>query len=233
MKEIIYIVSGFSGAGKTGLLKEALKSLENVELIKSYTTRLPRDEKDDGYHFIEKETFVQMEGNGEFLETNFYGDHCYGTPLADVKRCLENGKTPVLEIDPNGYQKILDSGMFENIRSMFIVAKADEISRRLCTRGTEPMEKILKRMQAAVEECKMLDSYDVVLENRDYLKSIKKIESFLRGENVPTDEFDKEFFAKEAEFLIYAYRRGIDLQHNEYMCLEDYYENRNMNSWLC
>lgn len=228
MKENIYIVSGFSGAGKSSLLKEALKNTENVELIKSYTTREPRDEKDDGYHFIEKETFRQMERNGEFLETNFYGGNYYGTPLGDVKRCLGKGKSPVLEIDPNGYRKILDCGLFENICSLFVAAQADEISRRLCTRGTEGMEKIMKRMQTAVEECEKLDFYDVILENKDYLESIRKITSFLQGEKVSADEFDTAYFVKEAEFLLYAYRRGIALQDNEYTRLQAYYEDRNM-----
>ena len=205
MKENIYVISGFSGAGKSSLLKEALKNLENVELIKSYTTRAPRGKNDDGYHFVELEEFLQMEGAGEFLETNFYGDHYYGTPLGDVKRCLENGKSPVLEIDPNGYQKILDCGLFENIHSLFVVAKADEVFKRLYMRNTEYIGGILRRIHTAVKECQKLDSYDVIMENVDFSESVKKLESFLAGETVEMDPFDKERFCAEAKELIYKF----------------------------
>lgn len=224
MKGRIYIISGFSGAGKSTLCEKALENLEDVELIKSYTTRLPRGEKDDGYHFISKDTFEKMEHAGEFLETNFYNENYYGTPLGDVNRCLETGKNAVLEIDVHGYQKILDCGLFDrnNIHSIFVVAKASELFKRLWNRNTENAGKIMDRMLVAVEESKMLDLYDVLLENNDYLESVKTLKDFLMGENVTTDKFDKDYFAKEAEILVDTYKRVMycKIQQNKPITLD-------------
>lgn len=225
MKNNIYIISGFSGAGKSSLCKDALNNLDNIELIKSYTTRLPRGAKDDGYHFVSKDTFKQMDSKGEFLETNFYNDNYYGTPLGDVKRCLEMGKDVVLEIDVHGYHKILECSMFDrdNIHSIFVVTDAEELSRRLCSRSTEDMNKILSRMQAAVEETKTIDCYDVILDNDNYHDSVEKLRNFFMGEELENDAFDKEAFVKEAAFMIELFRRGKTFQNNEYVALERYY----------
>ena len=57
----------------------------------------------------------------------------------------------------------------------------------------------------AVQEREKLDSYDIVLENRDFSESVKKMESFLMGETVVIDQFDKERFIKEANELIYKF----------------------------
>ena len=178
MRKNIYIVSGFSGAGKSSLCKDALKNLDDVELIKSYTTRLPRGVKD-----------------------------------------------VVLEIDVHGYQKILECGIFDrdNVRSIFIVTDAEELSRRLCTRSTEDMSKIISRMQAAVDETKTIDSYDVILNNDNYYNSVEKLRNFFMGEEVQNDAFDKEAFVKDTEFMIDLFQRGKTFQNNEYVALERYY----------
>ena len=51
----LFIIAAPSGAGKTSLVKELLKKIDNLSFSKSYTTLHPRKNEFDGkvYHFIE------------------------------------------------------------------------------------------------------------------------------------------------------------------------------------
>ncbi|NBR28206.1 MAG: guanylate kinase, partial [Betaproteobacteria bacterium] len=66
----LFIVCAPSGAGKTSLVAELLKTDEKIKLSVSYTTRAPRSGELNGreYHFVSKEKFEAMIAAGEFLE---------------------------------------------------------------------------------------------------------------------------------------------------------------------
>ena len=44
---MLVILSGVAGAGKDTVKNELMKRISNLTTIKSYTTRKPRDDKDD------------------------------------------------------------------------------------------------------------------------------------------------------------------------------------------
>ena len=75
----IVIVSGFSGVGK-GTLVNRLFELERTSepidtklwLSKSNTTRLPRDDKQDNYHYISFDEYRSRIANGDYLEHTEY-----------------------------------------------------------------------------------------------------------------------------------------------------------------
>ena len=104
----VYIVGGFSGAGKGSILKEILRRHPELEPIRSCTTREKRGE-DDSYIFLSEEQFADLEAQKKFLETNFYGGYRYGTPVNPVARTLADGRSPLLEIDANGLIKLKKS----------------------------------------------------------------------------------------------------------------------------
>lgn len=96
-----YAICGRDGSGKSRLLYELGKL--GLRTLKSYTTRPPRNAKEDSYHFIKKEELgdypdrcLEMEYNGE-------------TYFAD-KKDVENADAMVL--DPNGVMELI--AMFPN-----------------------------------------------------------------------------------------------------------------------
>ena len=58
-KGLLFIVSGFSGAGKGTIMKELLRRYDNYALSVSATTRKPRPGEEHGkdYFFISREEF--------------------------------------------------------------------------------------------------------------------------------------------------------------------------------
>lgn len=199
----IFIVSGFSGAGKSSLCEEVLKKIEGVELIKSYTTR-PSRHPGENYTFVSLDSFIQMEIDGEFLETNTYNRNRYGTPKREVEQLLQEDKNIVLEIDVQGYKKILSSELFSrtNLHGVFIVASAQELFLRLKDRNTEDMNKILERMETAIAEVKEIGFYDAIIENNNFKTASKELEDFLSGSKLEKQSFDVERFVKEAKDII-------------------------------
>ena len=67
---ILFIVSAPSGAGKTSLLRELLQRDKQLSLSVSHTTRAMRPGEQDGvdYHFADKQAFMQLVGEGAFIE---------------------------------------------------------------------------------------------------------------------------------------------------------------------
>ncbi len=193
----IIIVSGFSGVGKGTVIQELMKRNGNIEVVKSYTTRKKRDDS-DYYTFVTKTQFLTLAEQGSFLETNVYADEYYGTPILDVNRILESGKIPLVEIDPNGYKQIMESGYFsrDEIVSAFIAVDGITLYERLSVRGTETKESIIKRLRTAMQESEMIPFYNAVILNRTIDEACTKLEQIIKGQEKENSEFDKELFRK-------------------------------------
>ena len=69
-KGLLFIVSGFSGAGKGTIMKELLRRYDDYALSVSATTRKPRPGEEHGrdYFFISREEFEEMIRNDELIE---------------------------------------------------------------------------------------------------------------------------------------------------------------------
>jgi guanylate kinase len=68
---ILFIISAPSGAGKTSLVGELLKRMENIKASISHTTRDCRPGEEDGinYHFVSREKFIGMLEQSAFSNT--------------------------------------------------------------------------------------------------------------------------------------------------------------------
>ena len=91
------ILVGPSASGKTEIAK-LLDVKYHLTKIVTHTTREKRiNEKDDiDYHFVSKDTFLNLKSNNEFVETTLYNNNYYGTS----KKEIADNKCVVL--DPQG-----------------------------------------------------------------------------------------------------------------------------------
>ncbi|MCT6904270.1 MAG: guanylate kinase, partial [Lactobacillus sp.] len=138
-KGLLLVLSGPSGVGK-GTVKSAI--VENkvfpFEYSVSMTTRKPRPGEVNGkdYYFVTQERFEQAINQGELLEYNQYVNNFYGTPLAPVKKMLNEGKDVLLEIDVNGAQKVREK-MPDGVFIFLTPPDLHTLHLRLENRGTE------------------------------------------------------------------------------------------------
>lgn len=195
----LYIVSGFSGAGK-GTLLDKLKDRNDLYFSISETTRAQRNDIDK-YRFISDSEFEKKAVSGYYLEYCSYGTgKGYGTPKSPIEEAFYNNKNVVLEIDVNGYQQVNKYNFSDNvvIKSLFVVADSETLYQRLLKRdgndGCLPTRDIYKRLKIAYEEAESISQYDCILNNSGMLQeSIAKIESFFNGGYVK-DKFNVSEF---------------------------------------
>jgi guanylate kinase len=77
----LFIISAPSGAGKTSLVKQLVKELDNIQISVSHTTRQQRPGEKDGqdYFFVSIQKFEGMILDQAFLEyAQVFGNY-YGT----------------------------------------------------------------------------------------------------------------------------------------------------------
>lgn len=167
-KGMLLIVSGPSGVGKGTLVEILLKYDLNFELSCSATNRAPRPGEIDGkhYHFITDEAFDRMVAENEFLEHATVHGNRYGTPRKPVEELLEQGKSVVLEIDPQGAIAVMDNPEVGDYVSIFILPPSyAELRRRLTARKTETPDVIERRMNNARAEIAQLGRYQYAIVN--------------------------------------------------------------------
>lgn len=178
MKKRILIISSPSGTGKSTLITELVKQREEFRLVKSVTDRKPRYDGEP-YTFVSTEEFERMQSQGKLMESNVYAKGChYGTPLLDVQSTLKKGYVPILDIDVNGHDQVLEAvKMWKNCQviSVFVIAPAETIYQRLIDRQTESIEEIIERLRIGAEEIRKGKSYDEVITNDKLEQGVSRL----------------------------------------------------------
>lgn len=178
-------LSGPSGSGKGTIIKQLLEMRDDTVLSISATTRAPRPGEVDGvhYYFIDKEEFERKIAAGEFLEYAIYNGQYYGTPKAPLEAWLNQGKNVLLEIEVQGAEKVMDSGV--DLVSIFITTPSlPELERRLRGRNTETEENIRNRLRVAHWELTRAFRYDYVVINDHVPAAVQRINTIIEAENM-------------------------------------------------
>jgi len=178
------ILSSPSGAGKTTLAGGLLASDAGLKSSVSVTTRPPRAGEVDGEHyfFVSRERFEVMRVGGELLESAEVFGNFYGTPAQPVKEALAQGKDIVFDVDWQGAASIASILPEDTVRVFILPPSAEELARRIQTRGTDAKQVIENRLKAAAREISHWNEYDYVLVNRDIEESLAVLKAIVQAE---------------------------------------------------
>ncbi len=180
MKGNLIIISAPSGTGKTTILKKIMPHLQGLTFSVSHTTRAPRQGEENGkdYHFVSKEQFIALRGQGGFLEWAEVHGNFYGTGKKEVDSMLNDGLDVFLDIDIQGAQQVRQTS--PDAVSIFISPPSwQEQEKRLTGRGTDSMETIQLRLANAKKEMADVDLYDYVVMNDDLDTAARMLESII------------------------------------------------------
>ncbi|HEX5336944.1 MAG TPA: guanylate kinase [Gallionella sp.] len=178
MSGSLFIVSAPSGAGKTSLVHALLNVNPQIKLSISYTTRNPRPGERDGkdYHFVSRETFLDMTQRGEFLESAEVYGNLYGTSQTWISNEIASGQDILLEIDWQGAAQV--RRLFPESVSIFILPPSLEaLEQRLKGRGKDNDEVIAKRMAAVREDVAHVAEFDYVIINDNLNEALRELNS--------------------------------------------------------
>lgn len=156
-----------------------------VRLSVSFTTRAPRPGEMTGndYHFVSRQTFLQMAANGEFLESAEVYGNFYGTSQRWIDDTLAGGHDVLLEIDWQGAQQV--RRIFAGVTSIFILPPNLEALRsRLEGRKQDSPETIRRRLAAAIDDISHVAEFDYVIINNNFTDAVKDLSGIVRTQRL-------------------------------------------------
>lgn len=160
-------IAGPTGAGK-GTMAQYLTQTGNYNPIVSDTTRKPRpfgngyEVNGVHYWFLDEATALTKLQGGAYVEAKLvHGDTLYGTSIDSYKRVIENGRTPILEIDVKGMEDLMRAA--PGFEAILLLPPSFEVwEQRIDGRGDMDLEQKIRRFGTAIKE------YSKPIENRAF-----------------------------------------------------------------
>lgn len=154
-------IAGPTGAGK-GTLALYLTQSGDYAPVVSDTTRAPRPHNDGlevngvNYWFINEAEALEKVTAGAYIETKaVHQKTMYGTSIASYQRVVESGQTPLLEIDVQGMEDLMER--YAEFDAIFLLPPDFETwQRRLDGRGRMQQDEKTQRLKSACAEITVL-----------------------------------------------------------------------------
>ncbi|UHQ53916.1 guanylate kinase [Microbulbifer sp. YPW16] len=179
----LFTVSAPSGAGKTSLVKALVDGDPQVTVSVSHTTRPMRPGEQDGvnYHFVGRETFLEMLDRDAFLEHAQVFDNFYGTSQEWVQETLDSGRDVILEIDWQGAAQV--RRLLPETVGIFILPPSQQALReRLTGRGQDDESVIERRMSQAIDEMSHYVEADYLVINDDFQQALEELRAVVTSQ---------------------------------------------------
>ncbi|WP_447964591.1 guanylate kinase [Nitrospira sp. Ecomares 2.1] len=188
---MLFVVSGPSGVGKSTLCRHILKTIPDIRLSVSYTTRKPRSGETDGkeYRFISETEFHAKISEHAFAEyAEVYG-RLYGTPWKELEQESGSNTDILLDIDVQGARQVMEN--LQKAVTVFILPPSLEVLRtRLVERATDTSDEQERRFQKSQEEMRSYSEYQYTIRNETLEQAIEELQAVIMAERVRTTHVD-------------------------------------------
>lgn len=176
----LFVVSAPSGAGKTSLVNALLGINKSIDLSVSYTSRPARPGEINGqdYHFVSRDTFLEMIKHGDFVESAEVYGNLYGTSQSWITKEMKAGRDILLEIDWQGAAQVRIK--FPDCISIFILPPSIQaLETRLTGRKQDSAEVITRRLHAAQDDIAHVAEFDYVIINDKLDEALQQLNSIV------------------------------------------------------
>jgi len=189
-------IAGPTGAGK-GTMAQHLTQTGHYVPVVSDTTR-PKRVFGNGYEvsgvhywFIDDETGLKKLTDNEYIEAKLvHGDTLYGTSITSYERVVKSGRTPILEIDVQGMEDLMQAA--PGFEAILLLPPSFEIwEQRIDGRGDMDIDQKIRRFQTALLE------YKKPLENENFYPVINT-EVLETAEIIMSGEYHEESYRLKA-----------------------------------
>jgi len=189
---VLVVLSAPSGAGKTTVCEQVLKTRPNLSRAITCTTRPARPGERDGvdYYFLEAGDFLKRVQAGNFLEHATVYGNSYGTLKSEVLAKLRAGRDVLLNIDVQGAAAIRahaegDPELSRALVTVFLAAPSlEELEKRLRKRGQDSPAVIQKRLGVARQEIAQAKNFDYVIVSSTVAEDLRRMEAVIDAEKM-------------------------------------------------
>ncbi len=178
----LFVIAAPSGAGKTSLVRAAMRDNPKLSFSVSYTTRAPRPNETDGhdYHFVTPQEFERMAMRGDFLEHAEVFGNRYGTGRKATEIALSQGRGLVLDIDYQGARQV--RARMPDVVDVFILPPSRAtLERRLRDRRTDSDAAIARRLADSVNEISHWSEFGYVVVNDQFEQALRDLSAIMSG----------------------------------------------------
>lgn len=141
----IITISGRSGVGKSSIAYALESDHPYSEIIKSYTTRSPRESDRNDYLYLSKSQFEER--HSEFVYAVKIHDNYYGTLNEDIQNAICSDKFYTLVVSIETAIDMCKSYPLNTV-GIFLTADSDVVRSRLNGRGDHPHQ-----IEARIKQC--------------------------------------------------------------------------------
>ncbi|HBC71730.1 MAG TPA: guanylate kinase [Coxiellaceae bacterium] len=183
-KGILYIVAAASGTGKTSLAEALTKTVDNIKISISHTTRQIRANERTGqnYFFVTPEEFESLIEKNAFLEYAQVFDHYYGTSRKWVEEQLNMGIDVVLDIDWQGARLVREQ--IQCVSIFLLPPSSAELRLRLERRKREDSQIIEQRLATASSEIAHYKEFDYVVINDKFENALADLQTIVQSQRL-------------------------------------------------
>lgn len=191
MNKKCFLISGFSGVGKTTIAYEVMKQRNDIEKVITSTTRAIRPNEKNGvdYYFYSHKDFEKKLQNNDFFENaEVYGNY-YGSEKSEVSRIQGSGNIPLFVCDAQGVKNLSES--IHNLVKIFVLPDSlENLKKRLEKREGSTQEETEKRLKQVDEETEIANMCDYKIINRqgELSQAVKEVLDIIDKENKENNE---------------------------------------------
>ena len=189
-KSMLIVISGPSGVGKGTIYNRLLENDKSLTFSVSVTTRAPRQGERDGvdYFFISEEEYSLLLEEDAFLEHATVHGHSYGTLRSQVAEKMAQGRSVLLDIDPQGARNVMAA--CQDCVSIFLLPPSYEVLRkRLYGRNTDRPDEIERRLKNAQGEIEQANLYQYAVVNDDLDTAYQQVSAIITAEKLRTTRY--------------------------------------------
>ena len=175
----LVILSAPSGAGKTTIIKEVIKTFPQLEFSISATSRAPRGVEQNGvdYYFLSAEEFQQAIQEDRFVEwEEVYAGTRYGTLRSEMERIWGKGHVIIFDVDVKGGIRLKQIFGMKALSIFIMPPSVEELRNRLIKRSTDSPETIERRVNKAEKEIADARQFDRIVVNDILPEAVAEVE---------------------------------------------------------
>ena len=175
----LVILSAPSGAGKTTIIKEVIKTFPQLEFSISATSRAPRGVEQNGvdYYFLSAEEFQQAIQEDRFVEwEEVYAGTRYGTLRSEMERIWGKGHVIIFDVDVKGDIRLKQIFGMKALSIFIMPPSVEELRNRLIKRSTDSPETIERRVNKAEKEIADARQFDRIVVNDILPEAVAEVE---------------------------------------------------------